>query len=51
MLIVHVHVSVRLEFVEAFKEATLRNAQQSMKESGIARFEVIQHTYRCVPTP
>jgi autoinducer 2-degrading protein len=42
MLIVHVRVSVRPEFVEAFKEATLENARQSVKESGIARFDVIQ---------
>lgn len=42
MLIVHVHVSVRPEFVETFKEATLENARQSVKESGIARFDVIQ---------
>ncbi len=42
MLIVHVHVSVRPEFVEAFKEATLENARQSVNEPGIARFDVIQ---------
>lgn len=42
MLIVHVHVAVRPEFVEAFKEATVENARQSVKESGIARFDVIQ---------
>ena len=42
MLIVHVHVSVRPEFVEAFKDATLENARQSVKEPGIARFDVIQ---------
>lgn len=44
MLIVHVHVSVRPEFIEAFKEATLENARQSVKEPGIARFDVIQRT-------
>jgi autoinducer 2-degrading protein len=44
MLIVHVHVSVRPEFVETFKEATLENARQSVKESGIARFDVIQQS-------
>ena len=42
MLIVHVHVSVRPEFIEAFKEATLENARRSVKEPGIARFDVIQ---------
>jgi autoinducer 2-degrading protein len=44
MLIVHVHVSVRPEFVEAFKDATLENARKSVKEPGIARFDVIQQT-------
>lgn len=42
MLIIHVHVSVRPEFIEAFKEATLENARKSVKEPGIARFDVIQ---------
>ena len=42
MLIVHVHVHVKPEFVEAFKQATLENARQSVKESGVARFDVIQ---------
>jgi autoinducer 2-degrading protein len=43
MLIVHVHVHVKSEAVEAFKRATLANAQASVKESGIARFDVLQH--------
>ncbi len=42
MLIVHVHVSVRPDFIEAFKEATLENALKSVKEPGIARFDLIQ---------
>lgn len=42
MLIVHVHVHVKPEFVEAFKQATLDNASNSEKEEGIARFDVIQ---------
>jgi quinol monooxygenase YgiN len=44
MQIVHVHVHVRPEFVEAFKQATLENAANSVKEAGIARFDVIQQT-------
>ena len=44
MLIVHVHVNVRPEFVEAFKKATIENAKNSVKEPGIARFDVIQQT-------
>lgn len=42
MLIVHVHVSVKPEYVEAFKEATVENARASVQEPGIARFDVIQ---------
>ncbi len=44
MQIVHVHVHVKPEFVEAFKQATLENASNSVKEAGIARFDVIQQT-------
>jgi autoinducer 2-degrading protein len=44
MLIVHVHVHVKPESVEAFKTATLDNARQSIHESGIARFDVVQQT-------
>jgi quinol monooxygenase YgiN len=42
MLVVHVHVHVKPEFVEAFKAATLENARQSVHEPGIARFDVVQ---------
>ncbi|HEV2331138.1 MAG TPA: antibiotic biosynthesis monooxygenase [Verrucomicrobiae bacterium] len=42
MLIVHVHVHVKPESVEAFKEATLANAQSSLKEPGVVRFDVVQ---------
>jgi quinol monooxygenase YgiN len=42
MLIVHVHVHVKPEMVQAFKEATLENARNSVQEAGIARFDVIQ---------
>jgi autoinducer 2-degrading protein len=42
MLIVHVYVHVKPEAVEAFKEASLENARNSVQESGIARFDVIQ---------
>lgn len=42
MLIVHVHVRVKPECVEAFRQATLENAQNSIQEPGIARFDVVQ---------
>ena len=42
MLVVHVHVHVKPECVDAFKAATLENARQSIREPGIARFDVVQ---------
>lgn len=43
MLIVHVHVHVKAECVEAFREASIENARNSIREPGVARFDVIQH--------
>lgn len=42
MLIVHVHVHVKPECVDAFKQATLANAEASLQEPGVARFDVVQ---------
>lgn len=42
MHIVHVHVHVKPEHVEAFKLATIDNAQGSMQEPGVTRFDVVQ---------
>ena len=42
MLIVLVHVHVKSEFLEAFKQASIENARNSVREPGIARFDVIQ---------
>ena len=42
MLIVHVHANVKPEFIDAFQQATIENARASVKEAGIARFDVIQ---------
>ena len=42
MLVVHVHVQVKPESVEAFKQASLDNARESVREPGIARFDVVQ---------
>jgi autoinducer 2-degrading protein len=42
MLIVHVHVHVKPEFVEDFRRASLENASRSIKEPGVARFDIIQ---------
>ena len=42
MLIVHVHVHVKPECVEAFRQASLANAQKSIQEPGIATFDLLQ---------
>ncbi|MBX3744259.1 MAG: antibiotic biosynthesis monooxygenase [Verrucomicrobiae bacterium] len=43
MLVVHVHVQVKPDAVAAFLAATLDNAQHSLQEPGIARFDVVQN--------
>jgi autoinducer 2-degrading protein len=42
MLVVHVFVHVKSDQVEAFQQATLENARNSIQEPGIARFDIIQ---------
>jgi len=42
MLIVHVHVHVKPEYVHAFTTATLANASASIHEAGVAGFDVVQ---------
>ncbi|MBW7989217.1 MAG: antibiotic biosynthesis monooxygenase [Planctomycetes bacterium] len=42
MLIVHVFIHVKSNQVEAFRNATLENARNSIQEPGIARFDIIQ---------
>ena len=42
MLVVHVHVHVKPEYVEVFKQASLANARESIREPGIARFDCVQ---------
>lgn len=42
MLIVHVFITVRPDCIEDFRQATLANAMSSIKETGIARFDVVQ---------
>jgi quinol monooxygenase YgiN len=44
MLIVHVHVHVKPDCIEAFKTATEANARASLLEPGIARFDVVQQS-------
>jgi (4S)-4-hydroxy-5-phosphonooxypentane-2,3-dione isomerase len=44
VIVVHVHVHVKLECVDAFRGASIENARNSVKEPGIARFDVIQQS-------
>jgi autoinducer 2-degrading protein len=42
MLVIQVQVQVKPECVEPFKRATVENAENSMREPGVARFDVLQ---------
>lgn len=42
MQIVHVHVHVKPDSVEAFRAASLANARASVQEPGVVRFDVVQ---------
>jgi (4S)-4-hydroxy-5-phosphonooxypentane-2,3-dione isomerase len=42
MHVVLVHIHVKPEFLDAFRAATIENAQHSLQEPGIARFDFIQ---------
>lgn len=42
MFIVHVFVHVKQAYIEAFKEATIENAKNSLNEPGVARFDFVQ---------
>jgi quinol monooxygenase YgiN len=42
MYIVHVHVHVKPDAIDAFRAASLDNARNSVQEPGIARFDLIQ---------
>ena len=44
MLVVMVEVRVKPEAVEEFKRATLTNAQKSLEEPGVARFDVLERS-------
>ena len=42
LIIVHVHARVKPDAVEAFRAASVDNARQSVREPGVARFDVVQ---------
>ena len=43
MLIVHVQIKVKDEYIQGFIRESLENASKSIKEPGIIRFDVIQN--------
>jgi autoinducer 2-degrading protein len=42
LIIIHVHAHVKPEGVETFRAACVENSRASLKEPGIARFDVVQ---------
>jgi (4S)-4-hydroxy-5-phosphonooxypentane-2,3-dione isomerase len=42
MVIVHIFIKVKQDMLEPFKAATVKNAQKSIKEPGILRFDFVQ---------
>jgi len=42
MIIVYVYLHSREEMINAFKEANIKNAANSVKEPGILRFDVLE---------
>ena len=43
LLVVEVDVHVKPDAIEAFRAATLANARASVREPGVARFDVLQN--------
>ncbi len=44
MFVVHIYVQVKPEYIEAFKKASIENAQNSVSEPLITRFDVLQQS-------
>jgi len=44
LIIVHVQAHVKPDAVEAFRAASIENARASLREPGVARFDVVQST-------
>ena len=42
MQIFHIEVQVKAESIDAFREATIENARNSIKEPAVARFDLMQ---------
>jgi len=44
LIVVHVHAHVKPDAVEAFQAASIENSRASLREPGVARFDVVQST-------
>jgi (4S)-4-hydroxy-5-phosphonooxypentane-2,3-dione isomerase len=44
LIVVHVHAHVKPDGVDAFRAASIENARESLREAGVARFDVVQST-------
>jgi autoinducer 2-degrading protein len=42
LIVVHVHAHVKPDAVEAFRAASIENSRASLREPGVARFDVVQ---------
>jgi len=42
VLVLHVFCTVKSEMIEDFREATVKNASNSIKEPGVIRFDLLQ---------
>jgi autoinducer 2-degrading protein len=44
MLILIVHIHIKADRIEAFRDATIENARNSLQEPGVVQFDVLQQT-------
>jgi quinol monooxygenase YgiN len=44
MFVIHIYIQVKPQFVEEFKKLCTENAQNSVKEAGIKRFDFLQQS-------
>jgi quinol monooxygenase YgiN len=44
LIVVHVYARVKPDGIEAFRAASIENSRESLKEPGVARFDVVQST-------
>ncbi len=44
MFVVHIYIQVKPEYIEEFKQICTENAQNSVKEPGIKRFDCLQQS-------